>query len=115
LGLWSVSFLRTDYLKRNIMKRIHQLFFLLMFFSISTVYASQIDTVNIRVLMQGFYRGGGTMVAVADPVIYPLLCDTAIINLLDTSGAFPVLFTSRSVINGLQQIFSSIQFYFGDV
>jgi len=56
-------------------------------------------TLNIRVLIQGYYQGSGTMTAVVDAINYPNLCDTITVNLLDTTGSYPVLYSCTSVIS----------------
>jgi len=64
---------------------------------------SQNVTLNIRVLIQGYYAwwiGPGTMVAVIDPSGHPNLCDTLTVKLVDTSSTtYHVAFSSISTIS----------------
>ncbi len=64
------------------------------------IVLSQNATLNIRAMIQGFYRGSGTMVATIDSLNYPDICDTMTVKLLDTtSTAYHVLFSATSTIS----------------
>jgi hypothetical protein len=61
---------------------------------------SQNVTLNIRALIQGFYRGSGTMIAAIDSINYPNVCDTMTVNLLDTTGpSYTILYSVTSTIS----------------
>ncbi len=58
---------------------------------------------NVKVFVQGFYLGSGTMRPVANPSGHPSVCDTVEIKLAEPVSPFSISHTSRSVIgiNGI--------------
>ena len=56
-------------------------------------------TVNIRVFIEGFYLGSGTMTAVVDPIGQPFICDSITVKLLDTVPNYVQMDSSKSVIS----------------
>jgi hypothetical protein len=57
-------------------------------------------TLNIRALIQGFYRGSGAMIAAIDSINYPNVCDTMTVNLLDTTGpSYAIIYSVTSTIS----------------
>jgi hypothetical protein len=74
---------------------------LILLLSISNYFVqSQNVTLNIRTLIQGFYRGSGTMVAAIDSINYPTICDTMTVNFLDTTApSYPILYSATSTIS----------------
>ncbi len=76
-----------------------KLFLNILFFLFAIVLHAQNVTVNIHALIQGFYRPSlARMVAVIDAVNEPNICDSMIVNIVDTTPGNPVLFTHKSVI-----------------
>ncbi len=68
------------------------------------VTATNCSTVrlNLKVFISGFYTGGGTMVAVADPVGNPTLCDTIEVLLANDSSSvdpYQFAFSKRDEID----------------
>jgi hypothetical protein len=59
--------------------------------------------VNIKLFIEGFYNGPGTMAAVLDPVNKPHLCDSVVISLASPNAPYLTQFTDARVIrtNGL--------------
>lgn len=95
--------------------------FLFTIFFIVTILHIQAQniTVTIRAFIQGYYRPSlGRMVAVVDSVNYPDLCDTIILNLLDSSPPHAVLYSNKSTLatngSGSFQLFNvqSGSYYF---
>ena len=56
-------------------------------------------SLNIRIFIEGFYRGGGLMQASVSPVSYPSICDTIIAELHSQNSPYNLLFSSKSTIN----------------
>jgi len=74
------------------------LFTLALLLSINYGFSQNVN-LNIRALIQGFYIGGGMMHPAIDPVLYPSVCDTLTIKLLDTAGTYSTLYSASSVIS----------------
>jgi hypothetical protein len=56
-------------------------------------------TVNIKLLIEGFYVGSGVMVASPDPVGNPNICDTVILEIAEAVSPYNVLFSGKGVID----------------
>lgn len=56
-------------------------------------------TLNLRVLIDGFYLGGGLMQATIDPVNYPTICDTVTVELHSSVSPFALIQTDKKTIN----------------
>ena len=74
---------------------------------------SQIDevcsvTLNLKLFIEGYYLGGDSMNAVVDPVNYPLLCDTIIVELHNAVTPYNIVYTLKGVID----IFGNGKFIF---
>ncbi len=61
--------------------------------------------VNVKVFIEGFYTGGGMMVAVADPITNPLVCDTLTLELATSTAPNSVMYTASTILytNGMAQ------------
>jgi hypothetical protein len=61
--------------------------------------------VNVKVFIEGFYTGGGMMVAVADPIANPLVCDTLTLELATSTAPNSVMYTASTILytNGMAQ------------
>ena len=69
-------------------------------------------TLNLKVIIEGFYLGNGTMAAVADPTNFPNLCDTITVELHNEISPYSLM---QSVVNTID-INGNGQFLFpGDV
>lgn len=55
-------------------------------------------TLNLRAFIQGYYIGNQMMTAVVNPVLYPTLCDTIIVELANESPPYNILYTVKSVL-----------------
>ncbi len=53
---------------------------------------------NLRVFIEGFYLGNGSMLAVADPLNLPGICDTITLSLAD-SATYAIVYTDTAVID----------------
>ena len=56
-------------------------------------------TLNLKLFIDGFYLGGDSMIAVVDPVNYPLLCDTIIVELHNAVTPYNMVYTLKGVID----------------
>ena len=65
-------------------------------------------TLNLKLFIDGFYLGGDSMIAVVDPVNYPLLCDTIIVELHNAVTPYNMVYTLKGVID----IFGNGKFIF---
>jgi hypothetical protein len=65
--------------------------------TVSLAYCS--FDVNIKAFIQGYYIGNNTMNAAIDPVNYPLLCDTMIMQLAQPFFPYNILNSDTSVID----------------
>lgn len=54
---------------------------------------------NLKVFIQGYYRGGNAMAAVVDPDLYPTLCDSLIIELHNANAPFNIQYYTKGVID----------------
>ena len=63
---------------------------------------------NLKLFIQGYYRGNGTMLAVVDPVRHPDLCDTISVELRSASPPFNIVYEERGTID----ISGNGKFYF---
>jgi hypothetical protein len=50
-------------------------------------------TLSLKIFIEGYYTGGGSMRAVVDPVSYPVLCDTVRISLHDPLSPYNEIFS----------------------
>lgn len=50
-------------------------------------------TFNVKLFIQGFYAGSGTMRATVDPVLFPTLCDTVKVELHNITTPFALVET----------------------
>lgn len=64
--------------------------------------------INLKVFIQGYYLGGGMMSAVIDPMNYPTLCDTLVLQLANSNSPHQILYSDTSVFH----TDGSIQFEF---
>lgn len=53
---------------------------------------------NVRAFIEGFYSGGGTQVAVTDPVGHPVVCDTVHLKLASVASGNPVVYTADGIM-----------------
>lgn len=58
-----------------------------------------IVTLNLKVFIEGFYTGNGIMMAVADPINEPTVCDTLVVELHDTLPPYSMAYSATSVID----------------
>ncbi len=56
-------------------------------------------TLNIKLFIEGFFKSGGTLEATVDPVLYPALCDTIIVELHNTVSPYSTVYSVQGVIN----------------
>ena len=56
-------------------------------------------TLSLKVFIEGFYRGNGTMIAVADKIISPSLCDTIIVELHGASSPQALVESRNGILN----------------
>lgn len=56
-------------------------------------------TVNIKLYVEGFYTGAGQLRAVVDSVNEPLVSDSVMISLADTSAPYAVLYSAAGLIS----------------
>ena len=56
-------------------------------------------TLNLKVFLEGFYNSSNTMLAIADPVNYPNLCDTVTIELHNDVLPYNLEYSSTGVID----------------
>lgn len=56
-------------------------------------------TLSLKVLIEGFYKSGGSMTATVNSVSYPNLCDTITVELHSASSPFGLLFTDKKTID----------------
>ncbi|MBP6335575.1 MAG: hypothetical protein KA444_08900, partial [Bacteroidia bacterium] len=56
-------------------------------------------TLNLKAYIQGFYIGNQTMIAVADPVNFPEICDTITVELSSASAPFGTVYAQTGVID----------------
>ncbi len=56
-------------------------------------------TLNLKLFIQGFYVGGNSLIAVVDPINYPTLCDTIIVELRNGTSPFNLAFSKKGVID----------------
>jgi hypothetical protein len=54
---------------------------------------------DLRVLIEGFYLGGGQMQASVNPALYPALCDTVKVELRDPSYPHAIAFSETGTID----------------
>lgn len=54
---------------------------------------------NVKLIIQGFYAGSGTMRATVDPVLYPTVCDTVKIELHNSTSPYALADVATSTIN----------------
>jgi PKD repeat protein len=62
-----------------------------------TVLPSTVDLI-LKVFVQGFYVGGGTMRAVASPISYPGLCDTFDVKLANSFSPYAIAHTIKGTL-----------------
>lgn len=73
--------------------------FTIVFLFLSTISPAQLVHINVRAFAEGFYRSGtNSMVAVANPVNFPLMCDTVVFAFIDPMTNQPV-YCSKIVLN----------------
>jgi hypothetical protein len=65
-------------------------------------------TLVLTIFIEGFYSGNGTMVAVADPVNYPYLCDTIMVELRNVISPY----SSAYSVSGTIDIYGNGSFVF---
>jgi subtilisin-like proprotein convertase family protein len=63
-----------------------------------TASVNNID-VNVKVFIEGFYLGNGTMAATVNPGLYPQLCDTVIVELRNTLSPYAVAYSKKGTID----------------
>jgi hypothetical protein len=56
-------------------------------------------TLNLRMLIEGYYIGGGLMQAAPDPFNHPLLADTVLIELRNNVSPYALAFSQKGTIN----------------
>lgn len=56
-------------------------------------------TLNLKVFIEGFYIGNGTMMAVAEPINDPMLCDTITIELHDAVFPYDLAYIIKGTID----------------
>ena len=56
-------------------------------------------TFNVKLIIQGFYSGSGSMRATIDPVLYPTVCDSVKIELHNATTPFALVDIATSTIN----------------
>lgn len=56
-------------------------------------------TLSVKVYIEGFYKSGTTMAAVANPTSFPTLCDTVTVELHSTVSPFGILFSDKKTID----------------
>ena len=56
-------------------------------------------TLNIKMFIEGYYIGGNNMNAAVDPINYPTLCDTVVVELHDETSPFNLAHSIKSVID----------------
>lgn len=54
---------------------------------------------NLKLYIQGFFTGNQSMMAVADPVNYPSVCDTIQVELAESVSPYNIVHTQLSTIN----------------
>jgi subtilisin-like proprotein convertase family protein len=55
--------------------------------------------INMKIFIEGFYLGAGMMEASVDPVNYPSLCDTVVLELRSALSPYSVLYSCKSTIS----------------
>ena len=56
-------------------------------------------SLQVKLLIEGYYLGGGLMRAVANPSTYPTICDTVDIELANSIAPFAIAYFIRGVVN----------------
>jgi hypothetical protein len=56
-------------------------------------------TLNLKLFIQGYYRGNSTMIAAVDPVNYPTLCDTIYVELHQDVSPYNLVYSLKGTIN----------------
>jgi subtilisin-like proprotein convertase family protein/endonuclease/exonuclease/phosphatase family metal-dependent hydrolase len=56
-------------------------------------------SLHLKVFIEGFYIGNGTLNAVADPVVHPTICDTVKIELHDAISPYAISYSVRDTID----------------
>ena len=56
-------------------------------------------TLQLKLFINGFYKGGGLMNATVDPINLPNICDTLIVELRNNSFPFSVNYTDTSILD----------------
>jgi len=54
---------------------------------------------HLKILIEGFYTGNGTMNAVADPLNHPTLCDTVVVELHDEFSPYGIIASITDTID----------------
>lgn len=57
-----------------------------------------VNALNLKAYIEGFYSGGGLMQAVIDPIGQPADCDTVILQLARASAPYDILFADTAVL-----------------
>ena len=55
--------------------------------------------VTLQVFIEGFYLGAGQMQASIDPVSFPNLCDTIIVELHNVNSPYSTAFSSKNILS----------------
>jgi Zn-dependent metalloprotease/subtilisin-like proprotein convertase family protein len=61
--------------------------------------ASCAATFNLKVYIEGFYKGGGMMEATVDGGLYPNLCDTVVVELHNASSPFALVQSVKGTVD----------------
>ncbi len=56
-------------------------------------------TLNIKLFIEGFYQGNGIMTATVDPLNFPSLCDTIVLELHSSSGTHALALSIKGTID----------------
>jgi subtilisin-like proprotein convertase family protein len=63
------------------------------------VQTSCSTVLNLKMFIDGFYRGSNTMTAVADKITHPTLCDTVTVELHETVSPYNLAYTVKDTLN----------------